>query len=62
MPKKRVAALGIILFAASLFPWSVLAQEVSPNTPVRKCIKVTDQSKEDQAGPAAEKKPKKRKG
>ena len=63
MAKKRVAALGLVLFAASLIPWSALAAEAAPgNAPVRKCIKVVDQSREDQAGTTAEKKPAKRKG
>jgi hypothetical protein len=63
MLKKHIALLGIILFAASLFPLNALAADPAPNiAPTKNCIKVTDQSKADQANPAPEKKPTKRKG
>ena len=63
MLKKRIAALGIIVFAASLVPWSASAAEAVPTAaPTKKCIAVTNQPKADQPGTTAEKKPAKRKG
>jgi hypothetical protein len=63
MLKKHIALPGIILFAASLFPFNALAADPAPNNaPVKNCIKVTDQSKADQVNPASDKKPAKRKG
>jgi hypothetical protein len=62
MLKKRIALLGIILFGASLFPLYALAADPAPNSaPVKNCVKVQDQSKADQANPASDKKPAKKK-
>ena len=63
MLKKHIALLGIILFAASLFPLSALVADPAPsNAPTKNCVKVDkDQSKADQVNPASDKKPAKRK-
>ena len=61
MRKKHIVLLGIILFAASLFPLNAPAADPAPNNASTKnCIKVQDQSKADQVNPASEKKPTKR--